>query len=391
MVAIYTGHGRGKQVQNLAYSLDNGRSWKKYAKNPVLDINNRDFRDPKVFWHSATKRWVMVVSLAAKKILIFYASKDLKSWKELSRFGPAGAKRKPNWECPDLFQLPIEGEKEKKLWVLEVDMGSGSIAGGSGGEYFVGEFDGTKFKATQSAQWVDFGRDFYAPVSWSNIPKSDGRRIWIGWFNNWQTCLLPTSPWRSCMSVPRTLSLRNVAQKNQPPRYVMVQRPVRELKKLRERSIKLMTKHATWPPVSVTKPGQIRDLRFVLETTLKPGSERSCGLRIRTGKNEFTEVGFDTKPGVVYVDRRHSGKIDFHQAFPGRHEAPSRLLNGSVKLQLIVDRSSIEVFINDGEAVISDRIFPTARRPILEAFTGGRTAQVGKTMLYPLESIWHKR
>ena len=119
----------------------------------------------------------MVVSLAAKKILVFYASDDLKQWKELSRFGPAGTDGKPNWECPDLFELPIEGEPGKSLWVLEADMGSGSVAGGSGGEYFVGQFDGTRFMATQDAQWVDYGRDFYAPISWSDIPKQDGRRI----------------------------------------------------------------------------------------------------------------------------------------------------------------------------------------------------------------------
>ena len=233
MVAVYTGHGHGKQVQNLAYSNDDGRTWTKYAKNPVLDISNPDFRDPKVFWHAPSNRWVMVVSLAKEKVLVFYASEDLKQWKELSRFGPAGAKDKPNWECPDLFELPVEGEEGKKLWVLEVDMGSGSVAGGSGGEYFVGHFDGTTFTAIQDAQWVDFGRDFYAPVSWSGIPEADGRRIWIGWFSNWQTCLVPTSPWRSCMSVPRSLSLRKVPaiDGKSAQRYTMVQRPVKELRR----------------------------------------------------------------------------------------------------------------------------------------------------------------
>ena len=210
LVAIYTGHGHGKQVQCLAYSNDRGRTWKQYENNPVLDLEEPDFRDPKVFWHDATKRWIMLVSLAKEKVIVFYGSQDLKQWTELSRFGPAGVRNKPNWECPDLFELSVEGEPGKRLWVLEADMGSGSIAGGSGGEYFVGEFDGTRFRATQSAQWVDYGRDFYAPVSWSNIPEDDGRRIWIGWMNNWETCLIPTFPWRSCMSIPRSLSLRNV-------------------------------------------------------------------------------------------------------------------------------------------------------------------------------------
>ncbi|QDV85066.1 glycoside hydrolase family 32 protein [Planctomycetes bacterium TBK1r] len=394
MVAIYTGHGNGKQVQNLAYSNDNGRTWTKYAGNPVLDIDNPDFRDPKVFWHEATGRWVMVVSLAKEKVVVLYASKNLKDWSELSRFGPAGVAQKSNWECPDLFELPVEGGEGKTLWVLEVDMGSGSVAGGSGGEYFVGHFDGTRFTATQEAKWVDFGRDFYAPVSWSDIPQSDGRRIWIGWFNNWQTCLVPTSPWRSCMSVPRTLSLRKTPGRDDSGGddsggYVLVQRPVKELQQLRVHSRSIQTHGATWPPVAVTKPGELTDRVFELETTLKPGTARSVGLRIRTGDDEFTEVGYDREPGAVYVDRRKSGNVAFHQAFAGRHEAPARVLDGEVSLRLLVDRSSIEVFINDGEAVISDRIFPSGQKPTIEVFAGDESAQVTATTLHVLDSIWH--
>ncbi len=392
MVAVYTGHGHGKQVQNLAYSNDNGRTWTKYANNPVLDIGKSDFRDPKVFWHAPTNRWLMVVSLAAEKVLVFYASDDLKQWKELSRFGPAGTKDKANWECPDLFELPIEGEDGKSLWVLEADMGSGSIAGGSGGEYFVGQFDGTSFTPHQDAMWVDYGRDFYAPVSWSDIPKQDGRRIWIGWFNNWQTCLVPTSPWRSCMSVPRTLSLRMVpgTKPNEPQRYVIVQRPVREFDKLRTNTMLLDTRAATWPPVAVTKQEDLLDMNFVIEATLKPGKARSCGFRIRTGDEEFTEFGYDRESSAVYVDRRKSGNVDFHEAFAGRHEAPTRVIDGEVKLHVIVDRSSIEVFINDGEAVISDRIFPSTQRPVVEVFVGDETAAITDAKLHQLQSVWRK-
>ncbi len=206
-------------------------------------------------------------------------------------------------------------------------MGGGSLAGGSGGEYFVGHFDGTTFTATQDARWVDFGRDFYAPVSWSDMPESDGRRIWIGWFNNWETCLVPTFPWRSCMSVPRTLSLRKVpasgAKGDQS--YTMIQRPVKEFRQLRTKSVSLATSGATWPPIAVTKPGDVSDMNFVLETTLQPGTARSCGLRIRTGDDEFTEVGYDRERAAIYVDRRKSGNVDFHKAFAGRHEAPDTI------------------------------------------------------------------
>lgn len=392
LVAIYTGHGHGKQVQNLAYSNDNGRTWTKYKQNPVLDLSKADFRDPKVFWHGPTKRWVMVVSLAVDKVLVFYGSNDLKSWKELSRFGPAGTIDKPNWECPDLFELPVEGDPRKKLWVLEVDMGDGAIAGGSGGEYFVGEFDGTNFRTKQRAQWVDFGRDFYAPISWDNIPEADGRRIWIGWFNNWETHLIPTSPWRSCMSIPRSLSLKKMAfNKEEPATYVLVQKPVRELNMLRTSTRTLDASKAAWPPMPVTENGELNDLTFELEATIKPGEARSVGFRIRTGESEYTEVAYDRRFSGVYVDRTKSGNVGFHDAFPGRHTAPARIINGELELRIFVDRSTIEVFINSGEAVISDRVFPSDGSVSIEAFVGDESAKFSMLKLHKLKSIWPRK
>ena len=389
LVAIYTGHGFGKQVQNLAWSNDRGRTWTRYEGNPVLDIGEANFRDPKVFWHPATERWVMVVSLAAEKVLVFYGSQDLRSWEELSRFGPAGTRQKPNWECPDLFSLSIDGSPDRRLWVLEADMGSGSIAGGSGGEYFVGDFDGHAFHASQHAQWVDFGRDFYAPVSWSDIPQHDGRRIWIGWFNNWQTALIPTSPWRSCMSLPRNLSLRKIAWNDEEPAtWVMVQQPVRELETLRASTEVLDTAGTGWPPAELTEPGELDDLTLEIETQLRPGTARSIGLRIRTGPEEYTEVGYDRQHLSVYVDRTHSGNVEFHPAFSGRHEAPARIVDGGIDLRIFVDRSTIEVFVNGGEAVISDRIFPQHGKPVVEAFAGDDSASFGRTTLHRLKSIW---
>lgn len=391
MVAIYTGHGDGRQAQYLAYSNDNGRDWVRYSGNPVLDLGKQDFRDPRVFWHKPSNRWIMVVSLAAEKVLVFYGSSDLKNWTELSRFGPAGVTDKPNWECPDLFELDVENESGRKLWVLEVDIGNGSVAGGSGGEYFVGTFDGTRFQTLQRAQWVDFGRDFYAPISWDNIPQTDGRRIWLGWFNNWETHLVPTSPWRSCMSVPRRLSLKKTAfNREEPATYVLVQRPVAELDSLRIDSQSLNSDKAAWPPVALTAEGDLDDLTFELEATLQPGIERSAGFRIRTAKDEFLEVGYDRHFAGVYVDRNKSGNVSFHDSFAGRHTAPARLIDGSIELRIIVDRSTIEVFINDGESVISDRFFPTTRQPVIEAFVGGPSAQIVDVILHRQKSVWNR-
>ncbi|MCA9266217.1 MAG: glycoside hydrolase family 32 protein [Planctomycetales bacterium] len=391
MVAVYTGHGHGKQAQCLAYSNDNGRTWTKFADNPVLDVGKPDFRDPKVFWHEPTKRWVMVVSLAVEKVLVFYGSDDLKSWRELSRFGPAGAINKLNWECPDLFELPVEGEADQKLWVLEVDMGNGAIAGGSGGEYFVGTFDGERFKTMQKAQWVDFGRDFYAPISWGNLPEADGRRIWISWFNNWETCLIPTTPWRSCMSIPRSMSLRKMAfNSEEPETYVLVQEPVRELQTLRTRTRTLDTTKPSWPPTTVTEPDELNDLTLELEAVLKPGDARSVGFRIRTGENEFTEIAYDRNDSGVYVDRTKSGIVDFHDAFAGRHIAPARTIQGEISLRIFVDRSTIEVFVNGGEAVISDRFFPTSRQATVEIFSGDDSASITSAKLHTLQSTWRE-
>lgn len=388
MIAVYTAHGHGKQVQNLAFSNDRGRTWAKFKDNPILDINEKNFRDPKVFWHQSTQRWVMVVSLALEKVLVFYGSEDLKKWKELSRFGPAGASDKSNWECPDLFELEVEGSTDEKHWVLEVDMGAGSIAGGSGGEYFVGKFNGQEFIATQDARWVDFGRDFYAPISWSNIPRSDGRRIWLGWFNNWETCLIPTSPWRSSMSFPRTLALRKIHNEKDRPAFRLIQRPVDEIRKLIVDEIPIDTSVASWPPTRVTQPDQLNGMHFILETTLVPGTAQSCGLRIQTGPDEFLEVGYDNKNQHIYVDRTESGEVNFHPSFAGRHKAPTQVINGEIKLTMIIDRSSIELFINDGESVISDRFFPRSANPVVKIFASNNTASLKDTRIQQLNSIW---
>jgi fructan beta-fructosidase len=183
LLAFYTGHGKGKQTQNVAYSNDRGRTWTNYSGNPVIDINSNGFRDPKVFWHETTQKWIMVTVLAGEKKVRFYGSTDLKKWDLLSDFGPAGATGGA-WECPDLFPLQIENPQNESKWVLIVNINPGGVAGGSGGQYFVGQFDGIRFtndNPESQKLWVDYGRDFYAAVSWSDIPSSDGRRLWLGW------------------------------------------------------------------------------------------------------------------------------------------------------------------------------------------------------------------
>lgn len=380
LVAIYTGHGHGRQTQDLAYSRDRGRTWTKYVGNPVLDLNKADFRDPKVFRHAPSDQWVMVVSLAADRILQFYGSPNLKDWNLLSEFGPAGVADKPNWECPDLFELPIEDEPGRTRWVLEADMGSGSVAGGSGGEYFTGTFDGTTFHAdSRDSRWVDYGRDFYAPVSWSGIPERDGRRIWIGWMNNWETCLNPTYPWRSAMSVPRTLSLRRI-----DGTLRLIQRPVRELRTLRSAARSFR---------NVTVDGEhtlpLRGQALWIDVTLRPQASDRCGLRLLQSDRHHTDIGYDRQARAVFIDRTQSGNVEFHPAFAGRHTAPVSLSpDGTLTLTILVDACSVEVFAGDGAVVLTDLVFPDADGDQLELFSDGGACTVTTCEIATMRSVW---
>ena len=198
LIAIYTGDGNKKQTQNIASSVDRGRTWTKFSGNPVVDLNSNSFRDPKVFWHQPSQRWIMATVLADERKVQLWGSKDLKSWEKHGDFGPAGS-TKGVWECPELFQAPVEnGQSGESRWILKVDVNDGAPFGGSGGQYFVGHFDGKNFHSEgikSDPLWIDFGKDFYASQSWNDAPA--GRPVWLAWMNNWQYANdIPTSPWR---------------------------------------------------------------------------------------------------------------------------------------------------------------------------------------------------
>src|SRR5437773_1097059 len=275
LVAIYAGHGHGKQTQNLASSRDRGRTWTKYAGNPVLDIGSKDFRDPKVFWHEPTGRWIMVVALSEERKIRFYGSADLKSWSPLSDFGPAGS-TKGQWECPDLFELPVEGDPARRRWVLDVDVNPGAPQGGSADQYFVGSFDGTTFRNDNpetQVLWADHGKDFYASLSWSNLPPSDPRRIWIGWMSNWQYAPQdPTSPWRGMLTVPRALKLAAL-----PAGLRLVQEPVAELRALRGEHWTVASRAVEGAVPLDPVAGDALEIRAVLGA----GSAKAFGLKVR--------------------------------------------------------------------------------------------------------------
>src|SRR6201996_6475955 len=234
MVAIYTGHTPPSgskpalQTQNLAYSNDRGRTWTKYSGNPVLDLHMADFRDPKVFWSQQSRQWVMAVSLPNDHKVRLYGSDDLKHWRTLSEFGPAGASG-GQWECPELFELPLEGTSGETRWVMKVGLNPGAREGGSGEQYFLGRFDGVRFTNENPESltlWTDYGKDCYCALTFNNLPKNHAP-VMLGWMDNWQyAASLPTSPWRGQMTIPRKLSLRQTADGIR-----LLQEPVDELER----------------------------------------------------------------------------------------------------------------------------------------------------------------
>jgi fructan beta-fructosidase len=387
MVAIYTGHcEESKQTkrvedQRLAYSNDRGRTWTHYSGNPVIDIGSPEFRDPKVFWHEATGRWIMVVVLSNEKKMRLYASPDLKNWTQLSEFGPAGAWRDPIiWECPDLFPLEVEGEPSVTKWVLIVSINPGGPAGGSGTQYFVGDFDGAWFTPdhAEGALWVDYGSDFYAAVTWSNVPESDCRRILLGWMSNWDyTQDVPTAPWRSAMTVPRSLTLKRTSQGLR-----LAQEPVDELKKLRK-ELALVFPGGSFADADnwLSQQRNLRELLDVQMTFSEVSPAAPFVINIRAGTGEVTAIAVDPESGKLAVDRTHSGLKGFHPAFsasastrpPWKSPVASQFT-----IRFLLDTSSLEIFAQGGRTALTNLIFPTAGERSISLSSEG-----GKALLMP--------
>ena len=342
LIAIYTSRTETDQHQSIAYSNDRGRNWSLYEGNPVIDIDDPAFRDPKVLWHEPTQRWIMAVVLANRRKVRFYGSPDLKEWTRLSEFGPEGAHPVRNWECPDLFEMPIEGEPDKTKWVFQVDSGMGHPWLGSGCQYFVGEFDGKTFtndNPPETELWLDWGRDFYAAQSYSDVPASDGRRIVIGWISNWMYARqMPTSPWRGGQSIPRELKLERFEEGLR-----LTQRPAREIESLRGESFRLTDASIEQANRGMQTAGFEGDV-LEIQAEIEVGGAQDVGFRVLEGAEEETLVGFTADPAEVYVDRTKSGQVDFHETFSGRHSARLEPVDGRVKLRILVDRSVVEVF-----------------------------------------------
>lgn len=383
LVAIYTAHGQDSapvQSQALASSADGGRSWTQYPGNPVLDLHLKAFRDPKVFWHEPTHQWVMAAAFSDLHQVTFYGSADLRQWRHLGDFGPAGA-TDGAWECPDLFVLPVEGVPGESRWVLKVDVNTSPSLQGSGAQYFVGRFNGNTFlpDAGQGAQEADFGRDFYAAARWSNLPEAPRREVWIAWMSYPAYApKTPTSPWRGQMSVPRELSLRRVGSL-----LLLAQAPVRELRTLRAKERPLTR-------VSV-QAGETADLGSLqaaseVEATLQMGSAREAGLAIRRGPDEQLLVGYDARTQELFADRTHAGGRDIDPRFATRLHTLLPLKSRTLHLDIVIDRSSIEVFAENGIKVLSLQVFPSQPDARLYAYAAGGNATLAQGSAWDLRA-----
>ncbi|PKB17595.1 glycoside hydrolase family 32 protein [Flavobacterium sp. 5] len=371
IVAIYTLHDKEKETQgaidfenqDMAYSLDNGFTWKKFDEgNPIIkNPGIRDFRDPKVSWDETHKQWVMV--LAVQDRTQFYKSSNLKNWEYLSDFGKDIGAHGGVWECPDFFQIKVEGTNEKK-WVLIQNLNPGGANGGSGTQYFVGDFDGKTFTldaefakrvTAEKAVWVDYGKDNYAGVTWNNIPSSDGRRLFIGWMSNWDYGQqVPTTTWRSSTTIPREIKL--IKKENN---YSLISNPVKEIKKY-------VSKTTTKKNVkgkgrlSLVAEGKIDLTKAIIEFDLKNIKQDTYTFTLSNKAGESLSFGINNSDNYLFVDRSKAGKNDFSEKFASTISKAA--LNGNQKeavFKIILDKTSIEIFYNNGEKVMTEIFFPT--------------------------------
>lgn len=352
LLAYYTRFDRQSLVQSqcLAFSRDGGQSFERWSGNPLLDIGSTEFRDPYVFHHAASNRWVMLVVLALECKVEVYVSEDLLRWEKASTFGPAGASVDTIWEVPVLVEVPVHGKPDQSRWVLFVSINGGTRWGGSGVQYYVGDFDGERFvlddsDPTDTVRWVDHGRDFYAPLNFAGAPGE--HPLWLGWMSNWSYARdVPTAPWRGQFSIAREISLVN-----RGGRLTLAQAP---------------QVRATLPAPVLTCAGQ----------TAKQVAEQVAGMDLRgrhwrvrvkaahadlrqpllmnffTGAGDPVRVGYDTVSDSYVVDRRSAQP---HFAGDSEiHAVPRDRGLDSVEFEVWVDGCTVELFADGGTAVISD-------------------------------------
>lgn len=413
IIAIYTNNSvNHDEVQCVAYSNDNGRTFTKYEGNPVLTPFDglKDFRDPKVFWYEKNKSWYMIVS--ADKETRFYRSKNLKQWTYVSAFGKGMGQQPCQYECPDFFQLPVNGDKKNMKWVMTMNINPGCIFGGSATEYFVGDFDGKQFTCPDAneVKWLDYGKDHYATVTFSNTAD---RVLAITWMSNWEYAnITPFKQNRGANGLPRELKLYEKDGK-----YYVSEDAAPEVKALRK---------ATLDMADATIDGQKAlsgaaagmEGAFEVEADITPDANGIAGIEISNNKNERTLIYFDMKKGKVVMDRTESGLTDFgkqsvphdiEQAWDKRRAAegkqPARVENAinykndfalatwgplslcegkTYHVDIFVDKSSVELFVDGGRVAMTNLVFPVAPYENLKLYAEGGKAEFKNVKVHKL-------
>ncbi|MDO9373966.1 MAG: glycoside hydrolase family 32 protein [Ferruginibacter sp.] len=352
LVAIFTHHNAELektsnkfQNQSLAYSLDDGKTWTKYAGNPVVpNPGITDFRDPKVSWYEAGKKWVM--TLATKDRITFYSSPNLKDWKKESEFGAELGGHGGVWECPDLFQLDHNG---KKVWVLLVSINPGGPNKGSVTQYFIGDFDGTTFKeAHTDTRWMDYGPDNYAGVTFFN---TGDRKVLIGWMNNWLYAnKVPTEKWRGAMTLPRELKLKQVGDK-----IFLASEWAKEISKLESAPVVAQNVVVNKRLDLATK---VKNISLPCRLDLSGIKAGDLSLVLSNNLGEELFIGYDKAKNEYYIDRTKSGKLNFQEDFASRSVAPRLAVGATMNMSLVLDIGSVELLGDDGLSVLTALFFP---------------------------------
>lgn len=382
VIALYTSAGTS-QTQSMAASTNGGATFTKYPANPVLTLES-EARDPNMFWNDATKEWNLVLAHALDHEMLFFASPDLKTWTLRSAFGKGEGCQEGVWECPDLFELPVDGTDLKK-WVLICNINPGGPFGGSAIQYFTGNWDGTKFTADTDTsgkiptKWLDYGKDNYALVSWSGAP--DNRRTAIGWMSNWQYAAeVPTMQYRSANTLPREIGLF----RGDDGQIYASSAPAPELLALRDRlmvnksNIAVRGKAKTFP-----LPEANSGICEVL-LDLDAASCDSVNITFSNPAGEEVKMVYDSSNHTVSFDRCKSGAVDFSESFPAVTVAPTFENDGKLSLRIFIDRSSIECFGNNGRSVMTNLVFPSEPYTALTVSAAGGKAKLKNLKIYSL-------
>ncbi len=384
VIALYTSAGTS-QMQSLAASDDGGLTFQKYPANPVLTLES-EARDPNMFWNENTGEWNLVLAHALDHEMLFFSSPDLKTWTLKSAFGKGEGAQGGVWECPDLFPLAVDGSGAMK-WVLLCNINPGGPFGGSATQYFVGDWDGVTFTADTDAygkiptKWLDYGKDHYATVSWSGAP--DGRRTVIGWMSNWQYAAdVPTLQYRSANTLPREMGLFRAPDGE----IYASSSPSPELLGIRDRlcvkagKTRLGAKERVYALPSSN--GGVCEI--LADIDAKKAEKVTLSLSNKAG--DVVVMTYDPIAHTMSFDRTRSGIVDFSENFPAVTESPTFEDSGRVALRIFVDKSSVELFGDDGHFAMTNLVFPTEPYTTLSLSSSGGNARIDSLKIYSIKT-----